>query len=92
MADRVTAAMAYAKAHDAEQGLAAHEKLCAERYLNIHGRINMIFRILSWAGPLAVAVIIGVASWGLNRVFEGQQAQLALLKSVRAEVASPAGP
>ena len=88
MAERVTATMAYAKAHDAERGLAAHEELCAERYLNIHGRINMIFRILSWAGPLAVAVIIGVAAWGLNRVFEGQQQQMDLLRAVKAEAAA----
>ncbi len=69
----------------------AHEQLDQERLLNLHGRINMIFKVLAWAGPTAFLLLVGIGAWGLNRVFDNQDEQLRLLRSVKAEVVAPPG-
>lgn len=56
--------------------IAAHEDLCSERYKNIHGRIDLIFRVLGVGGML----LIGVAGWSLNRLADKQDAQTQMLE------------
>jgi uncharacterized membrane protein len=65
----------------------AHEDLCAERYLNIHGRIDLLFRVISWGGAMAFTVLIGLAAWGLNQVNQSQTEQLRAIQRVAVQVA-----
>lgn len=65
----------------------AHEDLCAERYKNLHGRIdNIHLRIndvadaMKWAASLLIVTLIGIAGWGLQQINQGQKEQLALLQ------------
>ena len=66
----------------------SHERLDQERLTNIHGRLNLLFT----AFAAGLTILVGVAGWSLNRVYDNQQDQLALLRSVRAEVTSPSTP
>lgn len=63
-----------------------HEQLCAERYKNIHGRLNLLFKVIGWGGALAFSVTLALAGWGLSRLAEGQAQQLRALQQVKAEV------
>lgn len=85
MTERQTVAGAYAK-------LDGHEALCAERMLNIHGRINLLVKVVGWGGATAAALLIAVAGYGMNKIVDGQQEQLRLLMKVKAEVSAPATP
>jgi hypothetical protein len=60
-----------------ENWQSTHEKACADRWL-------LLLRIM-FAG---LAILIGIASWGLNKVFDGQQQQLNELRAVSAQVAT----
>lgn len=37
-----------------------HERVCAERFLRIEGWVNLIFKILGWAGPSLVALLVSI--------------------------------
>jgi len=78
---RQTVAGAYAE-------IRKHEELCAERYQAIHFKIGLIFKVFAWGLPSAAALVVALAAWGLNQVFENQDAQLRELRAVKAEVAS----
>ena len=64
----------------------AHEKLCAERYANIHGRIDLVFQAMVWAAALLIVTLIGVAGWGLQQINQGQKEQLALMQRAMLQV------
>lgn len=66
-----TVAGAYAK-------IEGHEQLCAERYRNIHGRLDLLFAVLGAAALIAV----GAGGWAFNRVWESQQQQVAALQQL----------
>ncbi|WP_332772922.1 hypothetical protein [Phenylobacterium sp.] len=85
MSERQTVAGAYAK-------IKAHDDLCAERLLNIHGRIDLLFKVIGWGGALAVSILIAVAGYGMNKIVSGQQEQLRLLYKVRTEISAPVQP
>lgn len=67
-----------------------HEKVCAQRYETINFKIGLIFKVFAWGLPLGATITIGLAAWGMNRVFENQEAQMRELRAVKAEVVSPA--
>lgn len=58
MPDRQTVASAYAHAEAAHAKLDGHEKLCAERYGNIHDSLGELKK-------LVLGVILGVAGFAL---------------------------
>lgn len=60
----------------------AHEELCAERYKNIHGRLDLLFKVIGWGGAVAAGLAITIGGWGLNRLYEGQQQQNAVLQQL----------
>ena len=69
-----------------------HEEVCAERYQAIHFKIGLIFKVFAWGLPMAAALLLALAGWGLNRVFDGQAEQLRELRAMKAEARSaPSG-
>ena len=66
----------------------AHEKICAERYDAINFKIGLIFKVFAWGLPLAAALLLALAGWAINRLFENQAEQLRELRAVKAEVSS----
>lgn len=67
--ERQTVSGAYAK-------IEGHEELCSERYANIHGRIDLIFKVLGVGG----LILISVAGWSLNRLADKQDTQTQMLE------------
>jgi hypothetical protein len=51
-----------------------HDKACASRW-------GVLITIML----IGLTTIIGIGGWSLNRVFEGQERQLAELRQIRAE-------
>lgn len=62
--------------------LEGHERLCAERYLNIHGRIDLLFKVIGWGGALVAGLAISIGGWSLNRLYEGQLKQSEALQQL----------
>lgn len=56
----------------------AHESLCAERYKNIHGRLDLIFKVIFAAATVAMAA----GGWAFGQVWAAQQQQMAALQQV----------
>lgn len=70
-----TVAGAYAK-------IESHEVLCAERYANIHGRLDLLFKVIGWGGALAATLAIALGGWSLSRLYDAQQQQNAALQQL----------
>lgn len=88
MAERITMAVLAERLEGMKGDVRAHEALDQERLIHIHARLNLLVAAVG----VGLTILISVAGWSLNRVFDNQQDQLALLKSVRAEVMAPEPP
>lgn len=55
-----------------------HERVCASRW-----------SLLTTIMVVGLTSILAVGGWSLNRVFEGQERQLAELRQIRADAAAP---
>ena len=62
MTDRKTVAGAHARIDLIDQAQNDHEKLCAERYGNIHKAIDELKDGQKWAIRLSVVTLLGVAA------------------------------
>lgn len=62
-----------------------HEKDCADRW-------GLLIKMIGWGGSLAFMTTLGLASWGLNRLYEGQQAQNQVLRELMSRPAASALP
>lgn len=56
---------------------ANHERVCASRW-------GILIKLIGWGGASAFLVLVGVAGWGLNRVYDAQQYQAAALEQILA--------
>lgn len=70
--ERKTLAGAYAK-------LEKHEEVCAQRWLNVDFKLNLIFAFM--AGAIMIA--LGAGGWAMSTIISGQQAQLAALQDAK---------
>lgn len=68
-ADAPTSREAYDLAHAADNKIAAHEDLCAERYLAINKSLTVIMGLLKWAGGSMFTIIMALLSWSLFQLY-----------------------
>jgi hypothetical protein len=50
------------KAQKALDEIGSHEKLCAERYDNIHDKLGLVLKVLGWGGATIMTVLLGIAA------------------------------
>ncbi len=55
-----------------------HDKVCATRW-------GILIRLIGWGGAVAVSAIIGIAGWGMNRLYDAQQQQNAAIQQLMAK-------
>lgn len=53
----------------------AHDQICASRW-------GILIKLIGWGGALAMTTIIGIGGWSLNRLYEGQLQQNAVLQQI----------
>lgn len=76
-----TAQKALSRADAAHDRIEAHEDLCAERYGNIHGRLDQVVKILGWGGTTIAMVMIGVIGFLLVRMIDSPSIETERLKA-----------
>ena len=60
---------------------AMHEEVCAARW-------NLLLKVIGWGGGLAFVTVLAVAGFGLREIYNGQQRQMDLLRTMNQQVAS----
>lgn len=58
-----------------ERDMSNHLKDCARNW-------GLLIKLISFGGALALSTLIGVGGWGLNRLYDAQQAQTAALQQL----------
>ena len=77
-------------ARQAQRDIESHEAVCAERYGNINDKLNMLFKIIAWAGGTAFLVVMGLLTYLAKTQFENITAlQQALAQQQRIPVSPP---
>lgn len=69
------------RADAAHDRIEAHEELCAERYGNIHGRLDQVVKILGWGGATVATVMIAVIGALLVRALNAPNVETERLKA-----------
>ena len=55
-----------------------HDRLCAQRW-------GYLIKLIGWGGGVALTSILAVAAWGLDRVYNAQQQQVAAIERLVAQ-------
>lgn len=71
------------KANAAHDKMEAHERLCAERYLNINNSITDLKTIIKWTCTLMISLIIGALGWSLTQQVDTVNQQMHDLQAAK---------
>ena len=58
------------KAEQALREIESHEDVCAERYKNINEKLEMLFKVIAWAGGAAFLLVMGLLGFLAKTQFE----------------------
>lgn len=86
MSDRATASGAMARADAAHQKIEDHEKLCAERYANIHSTLGELKTGQRGHSRAAWGIVLALLGWMAAQVWTAGQTRIDRLE--RAPVAA----
>lgn len=69
---------------DAKEWAMGHEKLCAERYVGLGAKLDIIMHAGGWAAGIVVAVLLGTLGWSLKTNWDTRQESLAAIPQAAA--------
>lgn len=73
--------VARARAESAHGKIEAHEDLCAERYSNIHDKLNSMTKLIGWGGATLATGVMGLVAFLSVRVMDAPDADKARLQA-----------
>lgn len=59
-----------------------HERACSTRW-------GVLIKMLGWGGSLAFITVLSVASWGITKLYDGQQQQNQMLQQLLSHRSPP---